>query len=158
MSLTIGGAGMICTGSRRLSFSGAKLVLFVGADLLVILRDDYADIPYPGHWDLPGGGRDGSESPQNCVLRETREEVGLEISPSQLVWTRKYKRPHGVVWFFAAHLPAEICGQVRLGSEGQSLQLMPPDAFCAHPLAVPHLAQQTRNYMAHPQYLANITV
>ncbi len=141
-----------------MSFSGAKLLLFLGADLLVILRDDHADIPYPGHWDLPGGGREGSESPQDCVLRETREEVGLDILASQLVWTRQYQRPRGVVWFFAAHLPAGISGQVRLGSEGQAWQLMPPKTYCAHPLAVPHLAQQTQIYLASPQCRANITV
>ena len=48
-------------------FSGAKLALFLGADLLVIRRDMRPDIPFPGHWDLPGGGREGEEE-------EPREE------------------------------------------------------------------------------------
>ena len=58
-----------------MSFSGAKLALFLGADLLVIKRDDRPDIPYPGYWDLPGGGREGDETPQACALRETYEET-----------------------------------------------------------------------------------
>jgi len=68
-----------------MSFSGAKLALFLGVDLLVILRDDRPDIPYPGHWDFPGGGREGQETPEACALRETREEVGLVLRPSELV-------------------------------------------------------------------------
>ena len=56
-----------------MSFDGAKLALFLGKDLVVILRDDKPDIPYPAHWDLPGGGREGAETPEACALRETYE-------------------------------------------------------------------------------------
>ncbi|WP_366141375.1 hypothetical protein [uncultured Shimia sp.] len=37
-------------------FHGAKLALFVRSRLVTILRDDKPDIPWPAHWDLPGGG------------------------------------------------------------------------------------------------------
>jgi 8-oxo-dGTP diphosphatase len=163
MSFIIGHSGgnqadQKAVGIWRMSFSGAKLALFLGADLLVILRDDRPGIPYPGHWDLPGGGREGQESPEDCALRETREEVGLDVPPSRLVWTRRYQRPRGAVWFFAAHLPSGAAGQIRFGSEGQEWQLMPPKTYCAHPLAVPHFAEQLKFYMAQPQYRANFTV
>lgn len=140
-----------------MSFSGAKLALFLGADLLVILRDDRPDIPYPGHWDLPGGGREGQETPQDCALRETREEVGLDIHPDQLVWARHYQRPRGVVWFFAAHLVRDADKGIAFGSEGQGWRLMAPETYCVHPLAVPHFACQLRQYMDDPQYCLDIT-
>ncbi|WP_264212016.1 NUDIX hydrolase [Leisingera thetidis] len=129
-------------------FSGAKLALFLGGDLLVILRDDKQEIPYPGHWDLPGGGREGGESPEACALRETREEVGLELPPQVLVWSKAFQRPHGQVWFFAAHLPAAAAGRIRFGDEGQGWALMAPEAYCAHPLAVPHFAERLQEYLA----------
>jgi 8-oxo-dGTP diphosphatase len=135
-----------------MEFMGAKLALFLGSDLLVILRDDIPDIPYPGHWDLPGGGREGDETPQQCALRETHEEVGLNVRPDQLVWARQYARPRGKVWFFAAHLPAETAARIIFGSEGQEWRLMDPCVYIAHPLAVPHFADQVRIYMAHDQY------
>ncbi|KIC10481.1 DNA mismatch repair protein MutT [Leisingera sp. ANG-M1] len=128
-------------------FSGAKLALFLGRDLLVIQRDDKPDIPYPGYWDLPGGGREGTESPEACALRETQEEVGLVLQPDVLVWSRAYQRPRGQVWFFAAHMPAALAGQVRLGNEGQRWGLMAPEAYCEHPLAVPHFAERLREYL-----------
>lgn len=131
-----------------MSFSGAKLALFLGADLLVILRDERPDIPYPGHWDLPGGGREGHETPETCVLRETREEVGLDLRQSQLVWANSYQRPRGLVWFFVAHLPEAASTEISFGSEGQGWRLMPPETYCAHPLAVPHFGEQLRLYLA----------
>ncbi len=45
-------------------------VLRTGKVILVKLR--YA----PG-WRLPGGGRRGTEEPQEAVLRELREEIGM---------------------------------------------------------------------------------
>lgn len=122
------------------AFIGAKLALFLGPDLLVIQRDDRPDIPWPGYWDLPGGGREGDESAIACALRETREEVGLIVAPDQIVWRHSHERPDGVAWFFAAHLPAGRVRDVRLGDEGQGWQLMTPGDYCRHPLAVPHFA------------------
>jgi len=131
-----------------MTYSGAKLALFLGAELLVLRRDDRPDIPYPNHWDLPGGGREGDESPQECALRETREETGLVLQPGDLTWTASYLRPvRGRVWFFAAHQPAERQDEIVFGSEGQGWALMPPEAYCAHELAVPHFVDQLRIYL-----------
>lgn len=130
-----------------MAFSGAKLALFLGDDLLVIRRDDKPDIPWPDHWDLPGGGREEDESPKACALRETHEEVGLTVAAKDIVWANSYQRPHGTVWFFAAHLPAETSAQVRFGSEGQGWCLMSPEVYCEHPMAVPHFAGQLRQYL-----------
>lgn len=58
-------------GSFDDDFHGAKLALFIGADLVVIRRHDRPDIPWPGALDLTGCGREGQESPVDCVLRET---------------------------------------------------------------------------------------
>lgn len=128
-------------------FTGAKLALFLGPDLLVIQRDDKPDIPWPGYWDLPGGGREGAETPVACALRETREEVGLTLSPDQIAWQHSEDRPTGQAWYFAAHLPAARVREVRLGDEGQGWQLMTPGDYCRHPLAVPHFAEIVSLYL-----------
>jgi len=128
-------------------YSGSKLALFLGRDLLVILRDDKVDIPYPGHWDLPGGGREGDETPAECALRETYEEVGLQLQVQDLVWEREYHRSIGPMWFFATHQSASMVEQVRFGSEGQGWRLMSPAEYCSHPLAVPHFTTYLRDYL-----------
>lgn len=136
-----------------MEFSGAKLALFLGADLLVIKRDDKPDIPYPGYWDLPGGGREGDESPQDCALRETYEEVTLSLKADDFSWARSYVRPRGRVWFFVSHQPASLIAQVKLGSEGQCWRLMSPHDYCKEALAVPHFADQLRLYLEFMEQL-----
>ncbi|WP_424988384.1 NUDIX hydrolase [Microbulbifer sp. S227A] len=131
-----------------MEFSGAKLALFLGPDLLVIRRDDRPDIPWPNHWDLPGGGREGNETAAQCALRETYEEVGLTLHEHDLVWARHYPRSHGTVWFFAAHGPRRMQEQIVFGNEGQGWSLMPARTYCDHELAVPHFAEQLRLYLA----------
>lgn len=132
-----------------MEFSGAKLAVFLGDDLLVIKRDNKPDIPYPGHWDLPGGGREGDETPLECALRETNEEVSLSIPPTQINWSRCYERARGRVWFFVTCQPASLVSQVQLGSEGQCWRLMEPEKYCRDSLAVPHFVDQIQAFLAH---------
>ena len=54
-------------------FQGCKIALFCRDKLLTILRDDKENIPWPNMWELPGGGREGNESPFECAAREVYE-------------------------------------------------------------------------------------
>ncbi len=57
------------TGSGR---SGVHAVPLTGAGKVVLVRLTYA----PG-WRVPGGGRKRGEAPEQAMLRELREEIGL---------------------------------------------------------------------------------
>ncbi|OIQ27298.1 MAG: DNA mismatch repair protein MutT [Alphaproteobacteria bacterium MedPE-SWcel] len=133
-----------------MQFIGAKLALFLGRHLVVILRDERTDIPYPGYWDFPGGGREGHEDPQDCVLRETEEEVGLRLLRSQLVHARCYPKAQGDGWFFAAHLPSSCVEDIRFGNEGQGWDLMTPEDYVAHPLGIPNFKFRLQDYLSKP--------
>lgn len=128
-------------------FVGAKLALFVGADLVVILRDDKPDIPFPAFWDFPGGGREAGETPAACVLRETREEIGLILTEDDLIYRRCYRSETHRAWFFAAHLTAARVNDIVLGDEGQCWQLMSPDVYCNHPKGVPNFQSRLKDYL-----------
>lgn len=133
-------------------FAGAKLALFLGAQLLVIRRDDRPDIPFPDHWDLPGGGREGEESPLDCALRETHEEVGLVVPGERVGWGVSYLRPAGRMWLFAAHLSRRHIVKVRFGNEGQGWRMMAPTDYIRHPRAIPHFADCLARYLDSANY------
>lgn len=130
-------------------WAGAKLALFVGDPLVVIQRDDRPGLLWPGAWDLPGGGREPDETPLECALRETREEVSLILSPKAVTWGRAYRNSIGrTVWFFAAHLPADRASGIVLGDEGQGWRLMPAHEFLEHPNAVTPFKSRLADYIS----------
>jgi 8-oxo-dGTP diphosphatase len=47
--------------------------------LLIYLRDDKPDIPFPNHWDFFGGHLEDGETPEQALVREVREELGVEL-------------------------------------------------------------------------------
>ena len=121
------------------AFLGAKIALICGDRTVTYLRDDRADIPFPGQWDLPGGGREGRETPEACALREAGEEFGLAIPPQRIVWRRSYGSGAACTFFFVAPITAHEVAAIRFGDEGQHWRMMPVAEFLAHPNAVAHL-------------------
>ncbi|WP_299414413.1 NUDIX hydrolase [uncultured Sulfitobacter sp.] len=118
-------------------FEGAKLALYLGARLAVILRDATPGLIFADHWDLPGGGREGGETPLVCALRECREELGLIVPEGNVVWGAKFYEGVAAKWFYVAQLPQQFMQDVAFGDEGQGWTLMEEDRFLHHPKAVP---------------------
>ncbi len=127
-----------------MEFTGAKTAVFLGGDLLVIERDQKPDIPFPGYLDFPGGGREPGETPIECALRETLEEVGLQLSASDLIWSRQY----GQNWFFVTRRPSADVKLIRFGDEGQGWKLISPLDYLSHPLAIPNFVTRLQDYLS----------
>jgi 8-oxo-dGTP diphosphatase len=51
--------------------------------LLIYLRDDKPDIPFPNHWDFFGGHVEEEETSEGAMVREVKEELGIELSEWQ---------------------------------------------------------------------------
>ena len=129
-----------------MDFVGCKLLLVTGDQLLTYLRDDKPGLPFAARWDLPGGGREGDETPEACVLRELEEEFGLILPEERLLRRWDYPsmtdetRPS---WFFAGVIHQEEINTIRFGDEGQYWQMMANSGFLGHPKAVPELQRWT---------------
>lgn len=128
-------------------FAGAKIALLRGDEVLVYLRDDTPDIPWPGCWDLPGGGREGSETPRECVQRETLEEFGIQLPACQILWQQRYAG-HPPTWFMAGEITLRQIAAIRFGDEGQRWQMMPVAEFVKHLQGIAHLRQRLADYLA----------
>tara|TARA_R100000365_G_C2726070_1_gene57358 strand:+ start:257 stop:709 length:453 start_codon:yes stop_codon:yes gene_type:complete len=121
-----------------MGFDGAKLALYLGEKLAVILRDDTPGLPFADHWDLPGGGREGEETPLGCALRECREELGIVVPEDAVIWQGSFDEAGRIKWFFVARLPAEAEAEIVFGDEGQRWRLMTQDEFLPIPAQCPH--------------------
>jgi 8-oxo-dGTP pyrophosphatase MutT (NUDIX family) len=59
---------------------GTAVLFFNAKRELLIVKPDYKE-----GWLVPGGAADDNESPLHCAVRETKEEIGLDIPDMQLV-------------------------------------------------------------------------
>ena len=131
-------------------FTGSKIALFCGGKLLTILRDDKPTIPWPNMWELPGGGREGDESPFECVAREVHEELGIALTEDCLIWSKVYpsmlfEGRQSV--FMVGQLSQEQFDNITFGDEGQAYKLMGVEEFLNSKQAVPQLQGRLRNYL-----------
>ena len=133
-----------------MDFQGCKIALICGDKVLTILRDDKDDIPCPNMWELPGGGREGNESPFECAAREVYEELGIHLDEDCLLWSKAYpsmlyKGRQSV--FMVGELSQEQFDNIVFGDEGQGYKLMSIEEFLASSQVVPQLQDRLIDYM-----------
>ncbi len=133
------------------SFGGAKAAFVCDGAILTYLRDDTLGLRFANWWDLPGGGREGAESPKDCLLREMEEEFGLRLPAEALIWEKEFPgmlNHRTTAWFFGGFLsPAQIAA-IRFGDEGQRWEMMPLAAFRAHPRVIPAMRARAEAFLA----------
>ena len=120
-------------------FNGAKIAILRGEEVLTLLRDDRPGIPYPGQWDLPGGGREGTETPFETAARELLEELAVAIDPARVIYHVEedgYSDPGTKVHFFVSRWEELSDAEICLGDEGQRWGWMSARAFTAREDAV----------------------
>lgn len=133
-------------------FTGAKIALISHGAVVTYRRDNKPGIPFPNLWDLAGGGREGNETPEQCVLRETKEEFGLVLDESRIVWRCQYPnsgKPREWAYFMVAEITQSEVEAICFGEEGQYWQLMDCYEFLRHPDAVPQLRERLGHFLRH---------
>ena len=134
----------------RFEFTGCKIALICDGQILTILRDDKEDIPWPNMWELPGGGREGNETPFECVAREVYEELSIQLSKADVIWFQIYPSMLDVnkkSVFLVGRCTQEQFESIIFGDEGQGYKLVSFEEFLTSDRVVPQLQERVREYM-----------
>jgi 8-oxo-dGTP diphosphatase len=70
-------------------------LVFRDGKLLITKRHPEAHLG--GLWEFPGGKREAKESFEDCLVRELREELGIEVSVGKLVESLTHEYPGKIV-------------------------------------------------------------
>lgn len=87
---------------------------------------------FAGHWEFPGGKVEAGESASQALIRELREELGIEVKLAYPWLTRIFNYPHAKVrlkFFRVVSWEKE-----PRGLEGQALVWQRPEAPIAQPM------------------------
>ncbi|QYR24159.1 NUDIX domain-containing protein [Paenibacillus sp. sptzw28] len=107
--------------SRHIIVTGGAIIKDKFDRILLQKRSDYGD------WGLPGGGMNAGEAIEETMIREVREETGLDVKSYQLysIYTgarMQYTYPDGnevVFVMFLFNVEAELDG--KLSEDGKTL-------------------------------------
>src|SRR6266403_4621480 len=97
----------------RYSNTPALQVIDVAAGLIfregkILITRRHADTHLGGLWEFPGGKREPNETFEECLARELREELGIEVTVGELVETLTHEYPEKTV-----HLRFFRCAWLR---------------------------------------------
>lgn len=107
-------------------FVGAKIALINDGQVLITQRDNKPGLSFADMWEFPGGARDGNETPEECIVREVREELGIDLDTKSFMWKKVYpsvKDPSLYAYFFAANIVQEQIDGIVFGDEGQGWKM-----------------------------------
>ncbi|MBR4255363.1 MAG: tRNA lysidine(34) synthetase TilS [Lentisphaeria bacterium] len=117
--------------SRGLLFSSEPLVdvtaaVIGGPDGRILVCSRPAGTHMAGKWEFPGGKIEPEETPENCIRREIREELGMEIAvgPVLTVMEHDYGVKYVRVTFFLA-----VSDNAPAAKDGQEFRWVPSDGI-----------------------------
>ncbi|MCQ8770224.1 (deoxy)nucleoside triphosphate pyrophosphohydrolase [Streptomyces sp. KLMMK] len=96
--------------------------LFDGGRLLAARRSAPPELA--GRWELPGGKLEPGESAEEALVRELREELGVEAEPLERVAGEWPLRPPYVLHVWTARL---LAGEARPLQDHDELRWLAPD-------------------------------
>ncbi len=134
-------------------FHGVKGLLRIEDTIITIWRDAKT-FRYPLQIDLPGGGREDQESPFMTLNREVKEELGITLKESDIIYSvRCHDRltdTQDTFFMVTKELPINPQAIV-FGDKGLMFYIMTVHNFLHHPDAVEKQKQRVIAYLNEAQ-------
>ncbi len=89
-------------------------IITAGDRILLILRGHE---PEAGRWSLPGGRIEAGETDEQALVREVREETGLEVAPGPLIGAVDRARQDGGVLVIRDYAATVTGGRLAAGDD-----------------------------------------
>ncbi|MDO2397937.1 pyrimidine (deoxy)nucleoside triphosphate diphosphatase [Enterobacter hormaechei] len=94
--------------------------------ILLAQRPEHAD--QPGMWEFAGGKVEAGETQPEALIRELREELGIEAVPARYVASHQREVSQRLIHLHAWHVP-EFSGQLKAHYHSALVRCTPEDAF-----------------------------
>jgi 8-oxo-dGTP diphosphatase len=97
---------------------------------------------YAGYWEFPGGKIEPGESDREALVRELREELGIEVTAASAWLVQRHAYPHAYVelrFFLVSAWEGEVRPQ-----EGQQVAWQTPGAWTVAPMLPALLTGESR--------------
>ena len=93
-------------------------ILIENGKLLLIKR---GNMPEKGKWALPGGRLEEDETVEECLVREAKEETGLDVEPLKLmgIYSKPERDPRKIVSLI--YVVKKVGGEPKAGSDAAEL-------------------------------------
>jgi 8-oxo-dGTP diphosphatase len=131
---------------------GSKAVLQSGGKFIIIQRDNKPGLAYANMWDFPGGRRERNETPLECLIREVREELSIQVKPDNVLYERRYESKENSSsssYFFVINITKDDIDNIQFGNEGQGWKLVTVKEFFQQKDIVPFFKTWLRDYLEH---------
>ncbi|MBN1907509.1 MAG: 8-oxo-dGTP diphosphatase MutT [Deltaproteobacteria bacterium] len=88
-----------------------------------------------GLWEFPGGKKEAGEGLEECVKREIREEIGIDINPYELLLTVTHEYETKIVELYA--FLCSLVSGTPAPLEGQKMQWVDPEELTLYQFPPP---------------------
>jgi 8-oxo-dGTP diphosphatase len=113
--------------ARRLPCVGAVIKDQAGRMLLILRGHD----PGKGLWSIPGGRIEPGETDEEALIREVREETGLEVTCGRLLGSVERAAAAATVIEIRDYMAVVISGALAAGDDAADARWMPPAEVAA---------------------------
>jgi 8-oxo-dGTP diphosphatase len=134
---------------KIVDFAGAKGLVFIGDKILAFRRDTNTN-HFPLCIDLPGGGRDGEETPFQTFKREVKEELNVDVTENDIHFSacvRSTLSPDKMSYFIVTKPPATKISEIALSDEGVEWMLMTPEEYIERTDGIVGQQERVRKYL-----------